>query len=81
MRKWRKTHRLKGVARQKANARSHAHVYLARGKLKRENCVDCGSSASQMHHADYSKPLKVTWICRPCHLAHHGIAERTNHPA
>ena len=81
MRTWRKTHRLKGDARRKMNARSYAHVYLSRGKLSRENCVDCRSPKSQMHHADYSKPLEVTWICRPCHLARHGIAERTNHPA
>lgn len=26
-----------------------------------------------MHHADYDKPLEVTWLCRPCHLAVHGV--------
>lgn len=24
-----------------------------------------------MHHPDYSKPLEVVWMCRPCHLAEH----------
>lgn len=51
--------------------RSYAHVYLRRGKLVRESCVSCGSAQSQMHHPDYSKPLQVVWVCRPCHLALH----------
>ncbi len=55
----------------KANARAYANVYLRRGKIKKKNCTYCGSKNSQMHHNDYSKPLKVIWVCRPCHLKLH----------
>ena len=53
------------------NARSYAHVYLKRGKLKKEPCQECGDLISEMHHPDYSKPLKIIWLCRVCHLELH----------
>lgn len=46
-------------------------MYLKRGKLKKEPCHVCGSPDSQMHHTDYSLPLFIIWLCRPCHLHHH----------
>lgn len=61
---------LKEEARVKANARSYANVYLRRGTLKKQPCK-CGNPNSQMHHEDYSKPLEVIWVCRPCHLELH----------
>lgn len=73
MREWRPKHPLTGDARRRANARSYAKTYLRRGHLTRRPCQSCGSDESQMHHADYDKPLEVTWLCRPCHLAVHGI--------
>lgn len=71
MREWRKTHRLTGEALVRANARSYANVYLRRGKIQREPCVDCGCDEAEMHHEDYSKPLEVVWLCRDCHLDRH----------
>lgn len=62
---------LKDEARKKANARAYAHVYRDRGLIEKKSCAVCGSDKSQMHHADYDKPLDVTWLCRPCHLAEH----------
>lgn len=53
------------------NARCYANVYQRRGKLIPKNCQDCGSTESQKHHEDYSKPLDVIWLCRPCHLNRH----------
>lgn len=49
-------------------------VYWAikRGQLKREPCVKCGKLEVQAHHTDYSKPLKVIWLCIP----HHKEADR-----
>jgi len=42
------------------------------GKLVRQPCRDCGNPKSQAHHADYSKPLDVIWLCFACHCKVHG---------
>ncbi|MCK5644180.1 MAG: hypothetical protein KAJ19_25500, partial [Gammaproteobacteria bacterium] len=70
-------------SRRRANARSYARVYLARGKLIRPDfCSCCGNggdgSRIEMHHQNYSKPLEITWLCRVCHGAEHGrrVTER-----
>lgn len=55
-----------GEARRRAIARSYANVYLRRGKIVRQPCFDCGSDAAKMRHAEYSKPLEVTWLCDDC---------------
>lgn len=72
-REWRKTHPQSAEQRAKSNARSYAHVYRDRGKIKRKPCEQCGSMDAEMHHHDYSKPLDVRWLCRPCHLSEHGM--------
>jgi hypothetical protein len=69
MREWRKTHPLNPEQRKKDAARSYAGVYKRRGLLEPQPCP-CGSEA-EMHHPDYDQPLKVEWMCRPCHLEHH----------
>jgi hypothetical protein len=74
MREWRTTHRLTEDQRLKDIARSYANVYKRRGLLFQEDCQRCGSPDSQMHHADYTKPLEVEWVCRQCHLIHHAKA-------
>jgi hypothetical protein len=38
------------------------------GKLKRKPCLICGNEKTHAHHKDYSKPLRITWLC-PLH--HH----------
>jgi len=45
----------------------------ARNKLglRGELCVVCGRAAQARHHPDYSKPLEVLFVCRPCHDALH----------
>lgn len=65
---------LGAMARWKANARSFANVYQKRGRLAKEPCSDCGAGKSQKHHDDYGEPLKVTWLCRRCHLKRHSTA-------
>lgn len=57
--------------RKKANARSYLNVYIRRGVIKKLPCLFCGSTKSQAHHYDYSKPLEVTWLCREHHLTLH----------
>ena len=71
MREWRKSHPLNHEQRRKSAARSYAHVYKRRNILIQHFCEKCGSYESQMHHPDYSRPLLVEWLCRPCHLALH----------
>lgn len=31
-------------------------------------CVDCGARATDYDHRDYSKPLDVDPVCRPCNF-------------
>ncbi len=57
--------------RRKDICRSYANVYKQNGVLKQLPCTDCGADDSEMHHEDYSRPLDVKWLCRPCHLLRH----------
>ena len=66
MRRHRATHPLSALQKLKDNCRSYAQVYLRRGKIQRLPCVSCASLAAQMHHADYTKPLAIVWMCRAC---------------
>jgi hypothetical protein len=75
IRKWRETHPLTGEAKMKHNARCYANCYVRRGKIARKPCRTCGNKRSQMRHNDYSKPLEVVWLCRPCHLKHHATTD------
>lgn len=44
------------------------------GKLTKRPCAFCGSKDGlEAHHHDYSKPLDVTWLCRPCHRRFHAM--------
>lgn len=48
---------------------------LWRGILIPENCSNCKRKiAVQAHHADYSKPMEVTWLCIDCHSTLHMLA-------
>lgn len=71
MRRWRTKHPLTKEQKRRDSARSYAGVYLRRGKLIKQPCERCGDPDSQMHHDDYSLPLDVRWLCRPCHLKLH----------
>lgn len=43
-----------------------------KGTLVEEVCSACGGKA-EAHHNDYSKPLKVVWLCRK----HHRLVDST----
>lgn len=44
---------------------------VGEGILKRKNCKVCGKTNAEMHHLDYSKPLKILWLCRKHHCEWH----------
>lgn len=75
-----------GVARWRAavpaGPRAHKRVYAAvrAGRLERpDRCQGCGlEKRLHAHHDDYSKPLKVRWLCGSCHrLAHRALDSRS----
>lgn len=41
------------------------------GRLFKKPCKKCGSKKVQAHHSDYSKPLKVMWLCSKHHQELH----------
>jgi len=60
------------VDRRAIKARGAAQAALKSGRLTRKPCEACGGpEKAHMHHEDYSKPLKVKWLCRRCHVAEH----------
>lgn len=70
-RAWKKANPLTGDAYERSMARLAARSAERSGKLVRQPCENCGEKNSQKHHADYTKPLAVTWLCRSCHLMVH----------
>jgi hypothetical protein len=63
--------------RDRKRARVAVQNALRRGKLVRPTkCQDCGIECKpEASHGDYSKPLDVKWLCRPCHI----LRDRVTH--
>ncbi len=59
-------HRAKSKNPAKIYARQLVMSYIRRGKLKRGRCEKC-RKLGHAHHDDYTKPLKVRWLCRQHH--------------
>lgn len=55
----------------KNSARHISKHAIESGKLVRQPCEKCGSEPTEAHHDDYSKPLDVRWLCKPCHGQEH----------
>ena len=53
--------------RVRIRARAIVRTRIHRGQLRRGRCVVCGTPDAQAHHADYTKPLDITWLCPVCH--------------
>lgn len=57
---------------EKQQAHSMTNYAIATGKLVPQACASCGFAfAVEAHHEDYSKPLSITWLCKPCHGERH----------
>jgi hypothetical protein len=59
----------------KRKARIALQNAVARGKVKRQPCEQCGNPKSDAHHPDYTKPLDVMWLCRKHHMTLHRLVE------
>lgn len=56
---------------QKLEARALVTQAIANGLLTRQPCEECANPKADAHHDDYSKPLKVRWLCRRDHQKWH----------
>lgn len=59
---------------EKAEAQRIFKKAVGSGKLIRpDRCEHCKTNKKRIegHHPDYSQPLKVIWLCNPCHRAEH----------
>ena len=63
----------KAKSPERAKARSAVNNAVRDGRLRKMDCVFCGSSNTVAHHHDYNKPLDVTWLCTPCHTRFHAL--------
>jgi hypothetical protein len=52
--------------RERLKVRDAVKYALRTGKLVRQPCAECGELNVHAHHADYSRPLDVVWLC-PTH--------------
>ena len=59
---------------EKRRAHIAANNALRDGRIVKTPCAFCGADDNlEAHHHDYSKPLDVTWLCRPCHRRFHAL--------
>lgn len=57
--------------REKKLAHDAVDRAMRAGELARLPCWICGDAESEAHHADYSRPLDVVWLCRDHHKQLH----------
>lgn len=78
--KWGKTHLKEKIQAVYKSIKKYPWKNLSRqktryairiGKLVRKPCENCGEQKAQAHHDDYSKPLKIKWLCSTCHAILH----------
>ena len=55
----------------KCNCRSLFNYAVKHQKILRQPCEICGQENAQGHHADYSKPFDVRWLCNIHHKEMH----------
>ena len=56
---------------EKTAARQLLVYAIKRGQIKRGKCRKCKKPNAQGHHNDYTKPLKVIWLCPLHHTQYH----------
>ena len=58
------------------NAQQRVNYWIASGHIKKQPCEICGAEPAHAHHDDYTRPLKVRWLCP----IHHSEWHRNNKP-
>ena len=53
---------------EKYKARYIVKNAVTSGRLEKKPCEVCGNLKVEAHHEDYSKPLKVMWLCKKHHM-------------
>jgi hypothetical protein len=65
---------------EKRKAQHLVQTHVRRGKIIKPSICsicNCESKRIEGHHADYSKPLEVIWVCNQCHHnIHKSLKER-----
>jgi hypothetical protein len=64
---------MKAAVDNETKHRANSLVYwaLQSGKIVKKPCEVCGRHTVEAHHADYSQPLVVKWLCREHHTEAH----------
>lgn len=57
-------------------AQQRVNRWIKIGAIKKEPCEICGSEPAHAHHDDYTRPLKIRWLCP----VHHSEWHRHNTP-
>lgn len=58
--------------RAKELARNVTKKAIRGGGLAKQPCEECGATERvEVHHVDYTKPLEIRWLCKPCHYKQH----------
>jgi hypothetical protein len=65
-REWQKAHP------EQTRAQQTVQIAVKTGELIAQPCEFCGTTERiHAHHADYSMPLTVNWLCHSCHIRYH----------
>lgn len=67
----RKTRQREAEDPRKPRARAAVAKAVKNGDLIRKPCHNCDNPKSEAHHPDYNDPLRVVWLCHPCHMKEH----------
>lgn len=65
--------------KRKEKARRKTKQLIKKGEITKQNyCSLCDSKKNiEVHHTNYSKPSKITWLCKECHCDLH---KKQRHP-
>jgi len=55
----------------KEKTREITREFVRKGILIKKSCKKCGDLKVHAHHSDYSKTLKVIWLCKKHHREWH----------